>query len=61
MQDRFAELTVLLEDLHGVAIEGQHPDMSDDIAKALCASLALGLTQVKRHIAEIRARSSAAS
>ncbi|MAM40709.1 MAG: hypothetical protein CL949_19890 [Erythrobacter sp.] len=53
-QEHFADLTALLEDLHGLAVEGQHPDLTEDISKALSVSLTAGLTQGKRQIAAIR-------
>ncbi|MEV4935721.1 hypothetical protein [Sphingobium sp. LSP13-1-1.1] len=53
-QERFADLTALLEDLHGLAVEGRQPDLSEDISKALCAHLATGLTRGKRQIASIQ-------
>jgi hypothetical protein len=53
-QERFADLTALLEDLHGLAVEGRHPDLTEDIANALCGSLAVGLARGKRQVAIIR-------
>ena len=53
-QERFADLTALLEDLHGLAVEGQHPDLTEEISRALCASLTAGLTRGKRQIIAIQ-------
>lgn len=53
-QERFADLTALLEDLHGLAVEGRRPDLTEDIANALCVSLAVGLARGKHQIATIR-------
>lgn len=52
-QERFADLTALLEDLHGLAVEGQHPDLSEDISNTLCASLTLGLARGRRLVSVI--------
>lgn len=53
-QERFADMTALLEDLHGLTVEGQHPDLTEDIANALCTNLALGLARGKRQVDDIR-------
>lgn len=42
----FAELTCIIEDLHGVAIEGQAPDLSPDIQLCLIASISTGLISI---------------
>ena len=53
-QERFADLTALLEDLHGLAVEGQHHDLTEEIGKVLCASITAGLARGKRQVADIR-------
>lgn len=53
-QERFADLTALLEDLHGLAVEGRQPDLPEEVGRALCASLMAGLARGKRHIAAIQ-------
>lgn len=52
-KDHFADLTALLEDLHGLAVEGQHPDLCEDISKTLCANLRLGLARSGRLVSSI--------
>ena len=52
-QEHFADLTALLEDLHGLAVEGQHPDLSEDISQTLCANLTLGLARGRRLVSAI--------
>ena len=47
-QERFADLRAMLEDLHGLAVEGVHPDLTQEVAMALCASLIAGLKRDKR-------------
>lgn len=44
----FAELAAALEDLHGLAIEGQHPDHTPDIREAVLASVRQGLRRTQR-------------
>lgn len=53
-QERFADLTALLEDLHGLAVEGRHPDLTEDLAKVLRVGLAAGLARGKRQIATVQ-------
>jgi len=53
-QKRFADLTALLEDLHGLAVEGQHADLTEDISNALCASLTAGLARGRRQLVVIQ-------
>lgn len=36
-QEGFADITCLLEDMHGLAIEGQHRSLTMDHALVLCA------------------------
>ena len=46
--ERFARLTMLLEDLHGLAVEGQRADQPHEhllvLAKEICNGLQRGLT-----------------
>jgi hypothetical protein len=53
-QDRFAELMALLEDLHGLSVEGRHPDLAEEISQVLCANLAAGLARGRRQIVAIQ-------
>lgn len=52
-QERFADLRAILEDLHGLAVEGGHPDLSQEVTMALCANLITGLTRSKRRVKAI--------
>lgn len=52
-QERFADLMAVLEDLHGLAVEGQHPDLSEDMSDTLCINLALGLARGRRLVSAI--------
>lgn len=51
VQKSFAELTGAIEDLHGIAVEGQAPDLTPDIQLLLLASLDAGLVKVKAVVA----------
>lgn len=42
----FAELTCAIEDLHGIAVEGQAPNLSPDIQLFLLNSINAGLTSI---------------
>lgn len=44
----FAEMTATLEDLHGVAVEGQHPDLSRDEGRILIVNLREGIVRLDR-------------
>ena len=52
-QEGFADLTALLEDLHGLAVEGQHPDLTESHANVLCANLTLGSARTRRVVSAI--------
>jgi hypothetical protein len=41
----FARLTCTIEDMHGIAVEGQVADLPDEAIKALATHLATGLQQ----------------
>jgi hypothetical protein len=49
----FARLTCEIEDMHGLAIEGQRPDQPSEIIDALVLSIRLRLTQCGRITAQI--------
>lgn len=42
----FADLTSAIEDLHGIAVEGQAPNLTSDIQLCLLASISTGLTSL---------------
>lgn len=46
VQRRFADLTAAIEDAHGIAVDGQHPELSPDIHSALAASLRGAVTGI---------------
>ena len=50
----FADLTGQLEDLHGIAVEGQAPDQPPQLLVALADSLATGLQRLARTLLDIR-------
>jgi hypothetical protein len=51
----FAEVTALLEDLHGVAVEGQRRDNPAEVQLALASSLRAGLVRIDRVLIDIGA------
>jgi hypothetical protein len=54
-QHLFADLTALLEDIHGAAVEGQHPDISADMQRALIACVRSGFRQAGAILRDLRA------
>ncbi len=52
----FAEATACLEDMHGVAMEGQSPHQCPDLHRALLASLNVGLERVRKIASVIEGR-----
>lgn len=49
----FADITMVLEDLHGVAVEGQRSDLSPDMQAALLSSVRTGIRRASRIMLEI--------
>lgn len=49
----FARLTCVIEDMHGIAIEGQVADLPDEAKLALAAHLTTGLQQARALMAVI--------
>lgn len=49
----FADITAHLEDLHGIAVEGQRADLSPDMAAALVMGVRTGVAHVDRLLARI--------
>jgi hypothetical protein len=49
----FADLTVGLEDLHSVAVEGQRSGLTPDIQEALLASVRVSLRRIHRIVLNI--------
>ena len=49
----FADVTAALEDMHGVAVEGQSKSQTPDMQAALLMSLRHGLTNLDRLLAGI--------
>lgn len=49
----FARLTCEIEDMHGLAIEGQRPDQPPEVNAALVRSIRLRLTQCVQIVAQI--------
>ncbi|HEX8556177.1 MAG TPA: hypothetical protein VF695_15830 [Sphingomonas sp.] len=50
----FADVTAALEDLHAVAVEGQAPDLTDDVQHALLGLLDNGLRELRAMLKAIR-------
>ena len=46
----FASITVLLEDMHGVAVSGQASDLSIDEGAAFVAILRTGIASLERQV-----------
>lgn len=55
VQHLFADLTALIEDLHGIAVEGQAPDASADMRSVLATSISTGLAHAGGIVVAIRA------
>lgn len=49
----FARLTCAIEDMHGIAVEGQVADLPDEANRALAAHLTTGLQQARALLAAI--------
>lgn len=49
----FAQATMLLEDLHGISVEGQRHDHSPDMRRALLIDLRAGAKRLTRLAAKI--------
>lgn len=50
----FADLTGMLEDLHGLAVEGQAPSQPPEVLHALTIALTTGLQTVSSTLRRIR-------
>jgi hypothetical protein len=55
LHDLFADLTTLLEDIHGVAVEGQRAGLSPDVHEVLLAAIRQELRRAHRLILDIAA------
>ncbi|MCB2079364.1 MAG: hypothetical protein KDE55_16920 [Novosphingobium sp.] len=53
MRASFAVLTMALEDLHGVTVEGQQADLSPDMQAALLSSVRDGVRKISRIMLDI--------
>lgn len=51
----FAEITVRLEDMHGIALEGQRPGNSADMHQALGRQLWCGVLELRGKLRRIAA------
>jgi hypothetical protein len=49
----FAKLTTTIEDLHGIAVDGQAPDLSVDIQLSLLASIKVAIANVAEVMTQI--------
>lgn len=52
----FTDLTALIEDVHGVAVEGQATGLSSDIQAVLARAVDHGLARASEAVGLIRAR-----
>ncbi len=50
----FADITAMLEDMHGVAIEGQRHDNAPDIQRVLVSQLRMTFTAVDSKMGKIK-------
>ncbi|GAO39220.1 hypothetical protein SCH01S_28_00790 [Sphingomonas changbaiensis NBRC 104936] len=48
VQRLFADATAAIEDLHGIAVEGQRPDLSADAGEQLAGALHEGIVRLDR-------------
>lgn len=46
VRNLFADIAAAIEDLHGIAVEGQAPNMSPDIQSFLLTAIAAGLMSI---------------
>jgi hypothetical protein len=53
----FADITARLEDLHAIAVEGQHRDSTPDIHRVLASHLLSGLAGISAEVRSMSARS----
>jgi len=49
----FADLTMLMEDIHGIAVEGQQADLSSDMQIVILSAVKAGLVKVQRIMLDI--------
>jgi hypothetical protein len=52
----FADITAILENLHGLAVEGQDGSLHDNVRRVLVADLASGVARLQRKLAKIGRR-----
>lgn len=57
----FAQMTCQIEDLHGIAVEGQEADLPTEVSRAFADLLATGLqranaitTQIERSLGDVQ-------
>lgn len=52
----FADLTALLEDLHGLTVEGQRPTIPDEELLVIVGDLFAGIAKMRRKTAKLARR-----
>jgi len=52
----FADITARLEDMHAIAINGQHRDNSPDMSRALASYLMTGIDAIADAVGSITSR-----
>jgi len=53
VSQKFADVTAVLEDMHGIAVEGQAKDLTPDMQAALLMSLRSSLADLRRLVTGI--------
>lgn len=53
LSDLFGDLTAAIEDVHGIAVDGQQADLSADMHEAILSAARLALVRVHRIMADI--------
>lgn len=56
VQHLFADLTARIEDMHGIAVEGQKADNAPDMDRVLASQLRMGIAAMDSIVGEIRHR-----
>lgn len=56
----FADITAILEGLHGLAVEGQSANLHDHARRVIVADITTGIARLQRKLAKIGLRLDAA-
>ena len=55
-QHLFADITAMLEDLHGLAVEGQAADTPELVHRVLAGDIGAGIGRICELVADVEAR-----